>query len=154
MAEVFHIIPATARWSWVFLLALPLLVGVGALALVGLSLKGSRTSTFEVRSDGLHVRGDLYGRKVPASQLRGGAARVVDLDQETSLRPRGKTMGTAMPGYRSGWFKLANGEKALLYLTDMRRAVYVPTRAGYSLLLSVDRPKEFLEQLRAIAPAS
>jgi Bacterial PH domain len=154
MTEVFHIVPATARWIWVALLAVPLVVMVGTLALVGLSLKGSRTSTFEVRADGLLLRGDLYGRKVPASQLRGGAARVVDLDQETSLRPRGKTMGTAMPGYRSGWFKLANGEKALLYLTDMRRAVYVPTRAGYSLLLSVDRPSEFVERLRAIAPAA
>jgi hypothetical protein len=79
---------------------------------------------------------------------------VVDIEQERTLRPRGKTIGTAIPGYRSGWFRLANGEKALLYLTDSRRVVYVPTRAGYSLLLSVDRPAEFVERLRAIAPAA
>ena len=154
MSEVFHIVPAAARWSWLLLLALPLVLGIGALVLVGLSLRGSRTSTFEVRSDGLHVRGDLYGRKVPASKLRGRAARVVDLDLERSLRPRSKTMGTAVPGYRSGWFTLANGEKALLYLTDMRRAVYVPTVAGYSLLLSVDRPQEFVGRLGEVAPRS
>jgi hypothetical protein len=154
MPEVFHIVPATARWSWVIILALPVLVLIGTVAIVGLSVKGSRTSTFEVRSDGLHVRGDLYGRRVPAAQLRGGAARLVDLDLERSLRPRSKTIGTAMPGYRSGWFKLANGEKALLYLTDMRSAVYVPTTAGYSLLLSVDRPQEFVGRLRHIAPAT
>ena len=154
MSEVFHIVPASARWIWVLLLAVPLVVMVGTLAIVGLSLRGSRAASFEVHSGGLRLRGDLYGREVPAFQLRGGAARIVDLDQERSLRPRGKTMGTAMPGYRAGWFKLANGEKALLYLTDMRRAVYVPTRAGYSLLLSVDRPNEFVERLRTIAPAA
>jgi hypothetical protein len=155
MVEVFHIVPATARWAWLFLLlALPVLAVAAAISLVGVSLRGSQTSTFEVQADGLRLRGDLYGRKVPASQLRGGAARVVDLDQERSLRPRRKTIGTAVPGYRSGWFRLANGEKALLYLTAMRRVVYVPTRAGYSLLLSVDRPDEFIERLRAIAPAA
>ncbi len=59
-----------------------------------------------------------------------------------------------MPGYRAGWFRLANGEKALLYVTDPHKVAYVPTRAGYSLLLSVDRPTEFVERLRAIAPAT
>lgn len=152
MSEVFHIVPASARWSWVILLALPLIVIVGTFAIVGLSVKGSRTATFEIHAGGLRLRGDLYGRQLPASQLRGGAARVVDLDHERSLRPRSKTIGTAIPGYRSGWFKLANGEKALVYLTDMRRAVYVPTDAGYSLLLSVDRPQEFVEQIRQVAP--
>lgn len=154
MSEVFHIVPATARWTWVLILALPVLVFIGAFALVGLSMRGSKHATFEVSPTGLRLKGDVYGRRLPASQLRGGAARVVDLDQERTLRPRSKTIGTAVPGYRAGWFKLANGEKALLYLTDMRRAVYVPTRAGYSLLLSVDRPTEFVERLRTIAPAA
>ena len=154
MSEVFHIVPATARWTWVLLLAIPLVVIAATTALVVLSMRGSRHATFEVSPSGLRLQGDVYGRRVPASELRGGAARVVDLDRERSLRPRGKTIGTAVPGYRAGWFKLANGEKALLYLTDMRRAVYVPTRSGYSLLLSVDRPDEFVERLRAIAPAA
>ena len=156
MTEVFHIIPASARSAmiWVPLLGLVLLVLVGTAAIVGLSIKGSRTSTFELSPAGLRLRGDLYGRRLPASDLRGGAARVVDLGQERALRPRNKTIGTALPGYRAGWFRLANGEKALLYLTDSRQAVYVPTRAGYSLLLSVDRPAAFVERLRTIAPAT
>lgn len=45
---------------------------------------------------------------------------------------------------------LRNGEEALLYLTDRRRAVYVPTTLGYSLLLS-EQPERFVERLRAIA---
>jgi hypothetical protein len=156
MSEVFHIVPASGRTAvtWVPLVALVLLVLVGSVAVLGMSIKGSRTATFELNPAGLRLRGDLYGRKLPASSLRGGAARVVDLDQDRTLRPRNRMIGTAIPGYRSGWFRLANGEKALLYVTDPHQVVYVPTRAGYSLLLSVDRPTEFVERLRAIAPAA
>jgi hypothetical protein len=156
MTEVFHIIPASTRSAmvWVPLLGLVLLVLVGTAAIVVLSIKGSRTATFELSPAGLRLRGDLYGRRIPASTLRGGAARVVDLEQERPLRPRGKTIGTALPGYRAGWFRLANGEKALLYVTETRHVVYVPTRGGYSMLLSVDRPEAFVDRLRTIAPGA
>jgi Bacterial PH domain len=156
MSEVFHIVPATGRTPLVLvlLLILPVLILGATISLVGLSIRGSRSATFEVSPAGLQLRGDLYGRKLPAAKLRGGAARVVDLDRDRPLRPRSRTMGTAIPGYRSGWFRLSNGEKALLYVTDPRQVVYVPTRAGYSLLLSVDRPSEFVERLREVAPGS
>jgi|SRR5687768_13473806 len=152
MPEVFHIVPASTRSAAVLAPVILVLVGTGVL--LGLSIKGSRSSTFELSPDGLRLRGDLYGRRVAASELRGGAARVVDLQQERALRPTRRMMGTAVPGYRSGWFRLANGEKALLYVTDPRQVMHVPTRAGYSLLLSVDRAAEFVERLRAVAPAS
>ena len=156
MPEVFHIVPATSRsaWAWAPLTGVLLLVVLVAVGMLGVTLRASRTATFEISSDGLRLRGDLYGRKLPAVSLRGGAARIVDLDREQALRPRSRTAGTALPGYRAGWFRLANGEKALLYLTEPHRAVYVPTRRGYSLLLSVDRPEDFVERLRAIAPAA
>jgi hypothetical protein len=65
--------------------------------------------------------------------------------------PARRTVGTGLPGYRAGWFRLRNGEKALLYLTDTSRAVYIPTTAGYSVLLSPAQPDEFVSALRAIA---
>ncbi|MDQ3949722.1 MAG: PH domain-containing protein, partial [Gemmatimonadota bacterium] len=131
-----------------------LVVLVGTVVLIAMTVTGSRTATFELSPAGLRLRGDLYGRRLPASALRGGAARVVDLEREPALSPRRKTIGTALPGYRAGWFRLGNGEKALVYVTDRRQVVYVPTRAGYSVLLSVDRPAEFVDRLRAIAPAA
>ena len=56
-------------------------------------------------------------------------------------------MGTALGGYSAGWFRLRSGEKALLYLTDRRRVVYIPTLDGYSLLLSQGEPRRFLDAL-------
>ena len=153
MPEVFHIVPANLRSSaLVSLGALLLAVFVVVALLFVASIRGSRAATFELSSDGLRLRGDVYGRRVAAADLRGGAAKVIDLQADGALRPVRRTMGTALPGYRAGWFRLADGEKALLYVTDPRRVVYVPTRAGYSLLLSVDQPAEFLKRLQAIAP--
>jgi hypothetical protein len=90
---------------------------------------------------------------IPADSLRGGAARIVDLANTPELQPGWRRMGTALPGYRAGWFRLRNGEKALIYLTETSRTVYVPTRSGYSVMLTPQRPERFLDRLRAIAPS-
>jgi hypothetical protein len=95
--------------------------------------------------------GDWYGRTIPPSQILGRDAKRVDFSAEPGLAPRWRTMGTGLPGYQAGWFRLKNGEKALVYLTDRSRAVYVPTTAGYSLLLSPADPDRFLSAVRAVA---
>jgi hypothetical protein len=45
---------------------------------------------------------------------------------------------------------LRNGEKALVFVTDPKSVAYVPTRAGYSILVSVAEPARLLEAVRAI----
>jgi len=148
--NVFPIAPAESRYLW---LLIPVgLILVGAMALLVTSVRGAHASRFEIRSDGLRLEGDLYGRLVPKSQLRVDLARRVDLGREEQLRPKWRRMGTGLPGYQAGWFRLRNGEKALLYLTDRARAVYIPTTAGYSLLLSPADPDGFLSQLRSLSP--
>ena len=86
MAEVFHIVPATGRGTWPLLMALLVTVLGGGLVLIGVSMRGSKHATFEVSPTGLQIKGDLYGRRLPASTLRGGAARVVDLTPRSALR--------------------------------------------------------------------
>ena len=149
----FHIVPYGGRALWVLVAVVFLVLGAaGGMLLV--SARGARTSRFEVTRDGLRIVGDLYGRTIRAADLRGGAARVVDLAAEGGLAPAVRTIGTAFPGYRAGWFRLRNGEKALLYVTDTHRVVYVPTRIGYSVLLSANDPDALVAALRAVAPSS
>lgn len=74
--------------------------------------------------------------------------RLVNLEREEHLKPVRRTMGTAIPGYRAGWFRLANGAKALLYVTDECRVVYIPTTAGYVVLLSAAKPGELMRLLQ------
>jgi hypothetical protein len=146
MTTVYGIIPAGRAPLW-FVLAIALVL-IGVMAIVGATLVGSRMSRFEVSDQSLRVRGDLYGRTIPIETIVVDRARAVDLRTEPSLRPRSRRMGTALPGYAAGWFRLDNGEKALLYLTDRTRVAYIPVRDGYSLLLSTHDPAGMVADLR------
>jgi hypothetical protein len=113
----------------------------------------SRYVKFEVSPEGLAIRGDLYGRRLAPDFLLTGEARAVDLTASPAYRPVWRTNGAGLPGYGSGWFQLENGEKALIFVTDKRRVVYLPTRKGYLVLMSVPDPEKFLEALRHLAPS-
>lgn len=146
MTETFPIVPGSARVLWV---AVPLACVLAALAAVlALSLWGARHARFDVSPAGLRLRGDTYGRFVPAAELELAGARAVDLGAEPALQPVARTNGVGLPGYRAGWFRLRDGERALLYVTDASRVAYVPTRAGYAVLVSVADPAAFVASLR------
>ena len=150
--ESFQIAPAGTRLLWL----LPGLIGivlVVVIAAVGRSLAGASMSQFTISPTGLELHGDWYGRAIPMAAIRRAEVRRVDFAAEPGLVPTRRSMGTGMPGYQAGWFRLRNGERALLYLTDKTRAVYVPTDAGYSLLLSPAEPEAFLAALRSANPA-
>ncbi len=171
MREVFPIVPATSGPVITFGIAALLLCSIillaasapvvvfGVVALVAGSIilllgsfaYASRLVKFEVSPEGLAIRGDLYGRRLPAASLLREAARLVDLTEDPNYRPVWRTNGAGLPGYGSGWFGLANGDKALIFVTDKRRVIYLPTRGGYALLLSVAEPEKFLEALRRTA---
>lgn len=146
MTEIFSIAPPVGRAMWLVLVIPGVIVALVA-GLLTMTVVSSRSARFEVSPEGLRLRGDLYGRLIPADQLRGLTPRRVDFTASPELRPQRRTMGTGLPGYRAGWFRLRNGEKALVYLTDSTRAVYVPTSAGYSVVLSPNDPDAFLAAL-------
>jgi hypothetical protein len=145
--DVFTIAPAASRTIWLLLLV-PGLILVVVIGVLGSALMSARSARFEVSADGLRLRGDMYGRLIPLEHIRAADARRIDFTATPELAPRRRTMGTGLPGYRAGWFRLGNGEKALLYLTDVNRAVHVPTTDGYSVLLSPADPDAFLTALR------
>ncbi len=147
--QTFTIAPAVTRVPWSLPIMLFLIL-VFVFGLIGRSLHAMRTAEFELSPAGLELRGDWYGRLIPRDQLVAGSATRVNFSASPELLPRWRTAGTALPGYQAGWFKLRNGEKALLYLTDRQRAVYVPTTAGYGVLLSPADPDAFVSALRSI----
>ena len=150
MAQVFPIAPTTLRWVWLAVpSALVLVVLIMAVAVIMKSVSGARSSTFEVSRGGLRIQGDIYGRLIPATDLVADSVQRVDI-LRGGLRPVARVGGTSLPGYRSGWFQLKNGSKALLYVTDPGKVVYVPTRDGYSLLLSVADADRFVDEVRQL----
>ena len=132
--------PGVAAWI------VDLVLG-GILVLLASLAYASRHVRFEISPAGLAIRGDIYGRRLAFQSLLTGEAKALDLRADPAHRPVLRTNGAGLPGYGSGWFKLANGEQALLFVTD-RRVVYLPTRDGYAVLLSVAEPEAFLQALR------
>lgn len=125
---------------------------LGAVVIGGTAL-GSQRSRATVAPDALRVRGDVYWRTVPRTALRPEAARIVDLRATRELQPTLRLFGTALPGYLAGWFRLRDGSRAFLAVTDRRRVVHVPTAGGAALLLSPDDPEGFLAALRGASSA-
>lgn len=145
MRETFPMIPAPTVTLW-FVGALGLLL-VGLTALLLYFGYASRHVTFEVTPVALTVRGDLYGRRIARSALDLEGARLLDLTREPEYRLKWRTNGAGFPGYAAGWFRLGNGEKCLAFVTDPRRTVYLPTREGYSVLVSCADGARLLEAL-------
>lgn len=143
--QTFAIASSGARPLWILIpIGLVLVLVVAGLMV---SLVGSRAARFDITASDLRIRGDWYGRTIPRHALRAAEARRVDLAAAPEFRPRWRTWGTGLPGYQAGWFRLANNAKALVYLTDRQKAVYIPTVKGYSLLLSPADPDGFLAAL-------
>jgi hypothetical protein len=146
METVYSIVPAGVRPFYVLIPAMLLLAG--GILLLARTGYGSQRERFVLSDAGLEFRGDVYGPRLRWAALRVAEARVVDLAREPALRPRSRRMGTGLPGYAAGWFRLTNGERALLYVTTRERVLYVPTQAGYALLLSPSDPDGMLADLR------
>lgn len=128
--------------------ALSLLIGLGPAILLTAAM-GVRRPTAELGKDGLRIRVSFIDKRWALSELDGAGASLVDLDTRRGLRPKWKLWGVAMPGLSSGLFKLYNGEKSHLYITDRRKVVYIPTQNG-PVLLSLDRPGDFLAALQGL----
>ncbi|WP_107666411.1 PH domain-containing protein [Cyanothece sp. BG0011] len=146
MSQVFPMVPASNKTL--------LSIGIFAILMLGLFCLSlfiaysCQQVKFEVSEQQLNITGDLYGRTIPLNSLVIDEAKVIKLDQESPYQPRWRTNGIGLPGYQSGWFKLKNGEKALLFVTEKNEVVYLPTVEGYSLLMSVKQPTELLESLK------
>ena len=146
MKESFPIIPASNGPIWFFAVMSVLMLGM--ILLFGYLAFSSRNVSFEVSSEGLRITGDLYGRRIPLPTLDLDQAKPVDLTQDREYQLTLRTNGTGLPGYSAGWFRNRKGEKVLAFVTDRRNLLYVPTREGYSVLMSVADPASLLESLR------
>jgi hypothetical protein len=127
---------------------LGLFFGLGPAIILGLAVSSRRTRV-ALSQNGLTIKASFINKCWPLAELDRSRAKVIDLQKQTDLKPKWKLWGAAMPGLSSGTFKLYNGDKAHVYITDKSKIVYIPTQNG-TILLSLVRPKEFLDTLQAM----
>ena len=109
--EVFSISPASSKPLWFIAVISTLL----ALILAVLIYTGysSQHSRVEIENEQLRLVGDFWGRSIPLELLNTSEVRIVDLSLRSEYSPKRRTLGTGLPGYASGWFRLRNGVKLI-----------------------------------------
>jgi hypothetical protein len=149
MKEVFPMIPpATNAATWIMVGATALLAAL-TLLFTWISFHIGKAS-FEVSDEGLRLRGDLYSRLIPAKSLLVDQVQIINLHHDPAHQLSRRTAGTSVSGHQAGWFRLKNGEKALVYLTDRSRVIYLPTSEGYCVMLSTPEPEALIAALRRL----
>ncbi len=129
-------------WLW------PVVLFIGPL-LILISMHGVRNPNVIINSEFISIKVSFIKKKWAINEILRDQIRMVNLEQEMVLKPKWKLMGVAMPGLRSGYFRLNNKQNAHIYITDYQKVVYIPTQKG-SLLLSLQRPKEFMDYLQSV----
>lgn len=146
MKASFPMISASNGPVWLFVSLS--VFSLALIALFGYLAYSSRNVVFDVSAEGLQIRGGMYGRRIPLSALDLAQAKPVDLTRDRDYQFVARTNGAGLPGYSAGWFRLRKGEKCLAFVTDLQHVLYVPTRVGYSVAMSVRDPEALLAELR------
>lgn len=110
-----------------------------------------RRHRLALTADGIDITTTFYRQRLRLSDLRLDEARALDLDEHPELKPLLKTNGYSIPGFRSGWFRLRGMQRAFVALADGRRVLWIPTTAGYGLLLQPRQPQTLLDRLREMS---
>ena len=148
MTNTFEFTPIDNLSHVLFLLILVLFIG---LLIVFSSTYVKANSQFVALSpDGLTLKVPLYGRVIPLAEINISEALIVDLNVNEQYKPVRRRNGIGLPGYKLGWYRLKSGEKALLAMNNTEKLVYLPTKAGYPVLLGLKNPQEFLSSLKEL----
>jgi len=107
-----------------------------ALVLVAIVIVAVRRRSLVLSESALTVRAGFYTRTLPRSSLDARSGVVASLYDQRQYAPRWRTNGIRVPGFQAGWFRLVNGEKSFVLLTDPRLVTYLPTTEGFSLVVS------------------
>ncbi|WP_052074808.1 PH domain-containing protein [Shewanella mangrovi] len=105
-------------------------------------------ATLLVAQTDLQIDMPLYGRHIALSDLDLTGAKVVDMQSQQAPALSWRTNGVGLPGYHLGWFQLKQDGKALVAVSDTQHVLFIPTKLGFSLLLSSPQASVLLQQLR------
>lgn len=138
-------LPADKGW-------VALLVVAAAMSAIGAFLwRMLGRHRLQIDDAGIDIATTFYRQRIALPDLCVDAARVVRLDEHPDFKPVFKTNGYALPGFRSGWFRLRNRQKAFVATSDGERVLWLPTARGFGLLLQPRDPRRLLERIRELA---
>jgi hypothetical protein len=133
----------------IFMVVLILVITIPLIILSFGIMSSMRNTTFTLTEKELIIKAAFYGRKIPLENIMIDGIKAISLDEDTDYNLAMRTNGTALPQFKSGWFRLKDREKALVFITDKDSVVLIPTK-DYVLLFSMDNIDEFINKIKAL----
>jgi hypothetical protein len=107
----------------------------------------SNYARYEITANSLRLYG-LYGKNVNKEFIIKDGIRIINLNEKSDYTPYLRTNAIGFPRYYEGWFRLKNKEKALVLIRGKtKRAVYIPTRKNFSIILGTENPEGLVKSL-------
>lgn len=145
-SQVFQVPPPGDRLLWIFGLLLLFLLSLAIFFFI-LVYQNSRIR-FELTPQGLKIKALFYGRTIPLDCMARNDIQRIDLEKMGAFCPKLRINGTGMGGLQVGWFKLVNGAKGLVFLTNPQ-AILIPIVDGqFLLLISPSQPESLFSGLQ------
>lgn len=126
-------------------------VAYGALVLVFFQLSFiiflPLVASIDVTSDKIKVDALLYSNSLNRSEIDVDGMYVdrrLHPHQELGLRTNGIGIGS----FHVGWFELKDSSKSFVVMTSDDSVLYIPTKRGYSFIISPKQPSIVLEHLK------
>ncbi|WP_147613099.1 PH domain-containing protein [Treponema pectinovorum] len=113
---------------------------------ISIVLISARFYKIEITDKHFMIKGLVYNTSLELAEIDVDNVRLINMNEE-QIKMDMRTNGIGLPGLLVGWFK-SDGEKYKLYVTDKENVLYIPTKKGYTILISTHSGKEILEELR------
>jgi len=98
----------------------------------------------------MEIDAGLYSQTLPLEKIDFKRTRLIDLNDASELQPAARINGTGTGEMQAGWFRLQNGRRAYLIVTDRSQPVlYIPA-AEFDILLSLQNARDFVESLQML----
>ena len=88
----------------------------------------------------------FYGTTMPRSDILVTGVRVWDAEQEPELKPDIRSNGFDVPGFQLGWYRLNDGQKALV-VAGQGQWLVIPTRQEYIIMITTEDPERLLKAI-------
>jgi len=123
----------------VILVILLLFVGIATL------LISARFYKIEITDNQFKIKGLVYKTILDLDEIDIANVRLINMNEE-KIKMDIRTNGIGLPGLLVGWFR-GDGEKYKLYVTDKENVLYIPTKKGYTILISTVAGEDIIKEL-------
>jgi uncharacterized protein YneF (UPF0154 family) len=128
------------------ILIIVLLVVIGLMIGIIFTIKNTNIS---IKDREIRINSFIYGRKISIEDVLVNEVQTINLKQNDEYNISVRTNGIGLPNFSSGWMKLKNGKKALVYLTNRENVLLIPTK-NFEVLFSMERTNEFIDKIKEI----